>query len=498
MSKAVVLLGDLGSDHEGFPPTPVLAGSPDVLIDGKPVARVGDPLAPHSKPKHPPHPRAVAAGSGTVMINGMPAAVTGGAVTCGGVTIGSGSVVIGDTHTPAAFSGVTPMTSTARSAFASSQGQLSEKNTPAAKTTEVPRPLGAQEKQSAVVTNLSTAEQASGESVVKRDQAVSEPGFHVVRQPMSKNELLTLLYDDASAKPDNFERLNPGLSNRLLPGEMIVVADPNSHECTIEENHLMEVAQQVNQEVRQLSESEAQFIVDHYDLLEMMTSNAATGLGVGASMIGQQIKSINTTLKELEVLHQDTFRKHGKLSHPEFFEQRQRLFTKLDFALGKVARKGMSLDDNAKLKRALGLSSKSIVHEWKTSGVDGIPEYGTNYTKASNAARFIENGGRLALALDISLTGYKIYEACSVGRAEQCEQVSHTESGRLVGSVVGGSASAYVAPLLCTVVGVGTGGIGGVACGIVAAGVGGAVGGQIAGDAGADMGQLIYEVQGRD
>jgi len=40
MSKAVVLLGDLGSDHEGFPPTPVIAGSPDVLIDGKPVSRL--------------------------------------------------------------------------------------------------------------------------------------------------------------------------------------------------------------------------------------------------------------------------------------------------------------------------------------------------------------------------------------------------------------------------------------------------------------------------
>ena len=61
MSKKVVLLGDMGTDHSGFPPTPVIAGSPDVLIDGKPVARVGDPLAPHSKPKHPPHPRAIAA-----------------------------------------------------------------------------------------------------------------------------------------------------------------------------------------------------------------------------------------------------------------------------------------------------------------------------------------------------------------------------------------------------------------------------------------------------
>lgn len=108
MSKAIVLLGDLGSDHEGFPPTPVIAGSPDVLIDGKPAARVGDPLAPHSKPKHSPHPRTITGGSATVMINGKPAAVTGGAISCGGVTIGSGSVVIGDTHTPAPFSAVSP------------------------------------------------------------------------------------------------------------------------------------------------------------------------------------------------------------------------------------------------------------------------------------------------------------------------------------------------------------------------------------------------------
>ncbi|GGE55011.1 hypothetical protein GCM10011533_04390 [Streptosporangium jomthongense] len=33
MSKAVVLLGDLGSDHQGFPPTPVIAGSACCELD---------------------------------------------------------------------------------------------------------------------------------------------------------------------------------------------------------------------------------------------------------------------------------------------------------------------------------------------------------------------------------------------------------------------------------------------------------------------------------
>ena len=50
MSKKVVLVGDLGTDHSGFPPTPVTAGSPNVLIDGKPVARVG------TRSRHTPNP----------------------------------------------------------------------------------------------------------------------------------------------------------------------------------------------------------------------------------------------------------------------------------------------------------------------------------------------------------------------------------------------------------------------------------------------------------
>lgn len=91
MSSAIALLGDLGSDHDGFAPTSIIGGSPDVLLDGKPVARLGDPLAAHSKPKHPPHPRAIASGVASVLVNGKPIAVTGSGISCGGVVIGSGT-----------------------------------------------------------------------------------------------------------------------------------------------------------------------------------------------------------------------------------------------------------------------------------------------------------------------------------------------------------------------------------------------------------------------
>ncbi|EJL6953741.1 PAAR domain-containing protein [Vibrio cholerae] len=40
-------LGDIGSEHDCFPPTPIIAGSGDVFIDDKPAVRQGDNLEPH-------------------------------------------------------------------------------------------------------------------------------------------------------------------------------------------------------------------------------------------------------------------------------------------------------------------------------------------------------------------------------------------------------------------------------------------------------------------
>lgn len=88
-------LGDMGSDHDGYPATPIIEGSATVIIEGKPAARMGDALAPHDKPSAPSHDRAIAAGSSSVFIDGKPAARAGDAISCGGVVIGSGTVNIG-------------------------------------------------------------------------------------------------------------------------------------------------------------------------------------------------------------------------------------------------------------------------------------------------------------------------------------------------------------------------------------------------------------------
>ncbi len=94
MAKAIVV-GHIGTEHDGFPPTAVICGSPTIFIDGSPASRQGDALDPHSKPKHPPHPRSISGGSSTVMFDGKPAARVGDPIDCGGVLAGSSTVNVG-------------------------------------------------------------------------------------------------------------------------------------------------------------------------------------------------------------------------------------------------------------------------------------------------------------------------------------------------------------------------------------------------------------------
>ncbi|WP_338589004.1 PAAR domain-containing protein [Shewanella khirikhana] len=95
-------LGDSCAGHGCFPATPIIVGSGDVSINGKPAARKGDAVLLHACPcpnmPHGVHGRSISAGSSTVSINGKPAARVGDAIGCGGsVSAGSGDVLIGDT-----------------------------------------------------------------------------------------------------------------------------------------------------------------------------------------------------------------------------------------------------------------------------------------------------------------------------------------------------------------------------------------------------------------
>ncbi|EAS1760890.1 type VI secretion system PAAR protein [Salmonella enterica] len=88
-------LNDKGTQHDSYYETVIITSSLMIFIDRLPVARMGGPLTPHSKPEHPPHPRKIAGGSSTAFIDDLPAARTGDGMDCDGVVIGGGTVNTG-------------------------------------------------------------------------------------------------------------------------------------------------------------------------------------------------------------------------------------------------------------------------------------------------------------------------------------------------------------------------------------------------------------------
>lgn len=84
---------DIASGHGCFPPSPAVAGSGDVFVNGLAVHRKGDAVAPHGCPNCPPHPRSTSGGSPSVFVNGKAVVRVGDGVGCGGsLSAGSANV----------------------------------------------------------------------------------------------------------------------------------------------------------------------------------------------------------------------------------------------------------------------------------------------------------------------------------------------------------------------------------------------------------------------
>ncbi len=99
MASPAAFISSATTGHSGpFPPTIVASGSPTVLIEGKPAARVGDVAIPHTRTALPfdTHQPIIASGSSKVLINGSPAARIGDTFQCGDIVAsGAYHVIIG-------------------------------------------------------------------------------------------------------------------------------------------------------------------------------------------------------------------------------------------------------------------------------------------------------------------------------------------------------------------------------------------------------------------
>jgi uncharacterized Zn-binding protein involved in type VI secretion len=326
-----------------------------------------------------------------------------------------------------------------------------------------------------------------------------EPGFHLVPKSMTREALEATLF--ATHDPgvmSKFQALNPG-RGEVKAGSLIVLSDPNNTACTYEEALLMQAAQKVRTDLDPLTPDEADFMFRHAAEIASFTGPTSTWLGVSAAVMEKHLASLRDTLQAMEHLHQDSYRQHGHLKSPQFFAERQRLLAQLDAHLLNSTRlRGqITLGDHPKLKTALGISSRSLVHHWDKAGAPGqIPGYANHVNATSRAVKYMQTGGYIGIGIGGVSSLLAVQEVCNSGSGAACEKVRFTEGGKFVGSTFGGVAGAevgkYVSGPICLALGFSTG-IGGVVCVATLIGAGALVGTTYMGDGGELVGEILYK-----
>ncbi|WP_460117795.1 PAAR domain-containing protein [Pseudomonas sp. S2_C03] len=329
--------------------------------------------------------------------------------------------------------------------------------------------------------------------------AGQEPGFYIVPKSTTRQALeTTLLPSPDAAVMNKFRTLNPGRED-VKAGSMIVLSDPNNFQCTREEAWLMEAAAKTQNALKTLSADEADFMARHYAEISTFLSHGSTGVGLATASFASHLKNVEYLLKDMESLHHRSFQTHGHLRSPEFFAERQRLLKMLDNSLNGLTKISTGFPDHPNLKSALGISTKSLVHQWSKAGIAGqIPGYATHLEGVAKASRYVQYGGWIGTAIGGGASYMKVQDVCTAGEAEACERVKFTETGSFVGGVVGGVAvggilSASNLGGLCIALGVPSGGTGTIACGLLISGVGAFAGGVLGDKGGEGFGEMIYE-----
>lgn len=253
---------------------------------------------------------------------------------------------------------------------------------------------------------------------------------------MPKGELLRSLLDESPPSAlVKFSSLNslPGL---VKANSLIVLGDPRNRMCTPAETALMDVAERVQNVLGPLTIEEADFMAHYRDDIAAILGETSVSLGITSSMLGTHLHGLKGTLGAIERLHQDSFRQHGHLRSPEFFAERARLLAQLDAHLqAPLMRSSLNFAEHHKLKRAMGISSSSLVHHWSKAGAPGqIPGYATHLDKVTRASTYMRAGGYVGVGVGGVASVLNVRAVCSADPSSPaCERIKFTEGGKFVG-----------------------------------------------------------------
>ncbi len=291
------------------------------------------------------------------------------------------------------------------------------------------------------------------------DNQPVEPGFYIVPKSITRRALEAELFGDA-ASPDvmrKFHGLNGSLGDDIVKaGQLVVLSDPRNNMCMREEAHLMQAAEETADALRELAPEEADLMVKHQAAIAAVLGEVSTWVGVTTAVLEKHMKDLTRILIDLEKLHQETYRVHGHLRGADFFERRKKLLDELDtsFFKSNKLRSVTSLGSHPKLKKALGISTKSLVHHWNKAGGPGpIPGYSNYVNAVAKVEKYMKVGGAVAIGIGGVSSVLAIKDVCMAGTEDACRKKILTEGGKFSGATVGGVAGAKLgvkySPAIC-------------------------------------------------
>lgn len=128
-----------------------------------------------------------------------------------------------------------------------------------------------------------------------RDNSIqaAEPGFYIVPKSTTREQLEASLFTLRDpAVMGKFKLLNP-LQGEIKAGSMIVLSDPSNYQCTREEALLMDVAAKTNRVLETLSPEEADFMVQHRDVIQTFLTYGSDAIGIGASIFKNNLDNVD-------------------------------------------------------------------------------------------------------------------------------------------------------------------------------------------------------------
>lgn len=268
-------------------------------------------------------------------------------------------------------------------------------------------------------------------------------GFMIANRDAILSELVNEIFTDKSPSEaiDLFRKLNGPDDSVIKAGSILILADP---EYPYEEELAQLItAQKTAQLALEAVENEGinrDFFLDHYATLSHFSSIASTGVGITGTVGEVYFTKINKILNQIDQLYKSTYVGNTALGGEAYYLRRGVLFSELDTLLKhSFLRQVFDLPQDQKIKSALRLSSKSIVHHWKKSGTTEIPGYATHLNNASKLVKIMKTTGYVGIAFSAMYSANEIYNACSVGRVSECKQTTFREIGKFTGGIAGGA-----------------------------------------------------------